>query len=167
MVEVIKMPGTVRSVNGIEPDENANVQLPTKVESENIRYATFLGRGAMQSTDLSTVDGKKYYDTTYEINVDISSFAKEIIKEKSTISYLLYTSSNNSTSVKCDTWGEAYSSFDRCISAVKAVNSSSTSHGSSSIIFRRLWDNNPITAARFYEVLITLAYVPLDETSGN
>ena len=28
MVEVIKMPGTVRSVNGIEPDENANVTVP-------------------------------------------------------------------------------------------------------------------------------------------
>ena len=28
MVEVIKMPGTVRSVNGIKPDENANVTVP-------------------------------------------------------------------------------------------------------------------------------------------
>ena len=28
MVEVIKMPGTVRSVNGVEPDENANVTIP-------------------------------------------------------------------------------------------------------------------------------------------
>ena len=28
MAEVIKMPGTVRSVNGIEPDENANVTVP-------------------------------------------------------------------------------------------------------------------------------------------
>ena len=28
MVEVIKMPGTVRSVNGIKPDENANVTIP-------------------------------------------------------------------------------------------------------------------------------------------
>ena len=30
MTEVIKMPGTVRSVNGIEPDENANVELEVK-----------------------------------------------------------------------------------------------------------------------------------------
>ena len=30
MVEVIKMPGTVRSVNGIKPDENANVELEVK-----------------------------------------------------------------------------------------------------------------------------------------
>lgn len=30
MAEVIKMPGTVRSVNGIKPDENANVELETK-----------------------------------------------------------------------------------------------------------------------------------------
>lgn len=167
MAEVIKMPGTVRSVNGIKPDENANVQLPTKVEPENIRYVTFLGRGTMQSADLSTVNGRRYYDTTYQIDVDISSFAKEIIKEKCTIAYLLYASSNNSTSVKCDTWGEADSYFDKCISAVKAVDSSSTSHGISSIIFRRFWNNDPITAARFYEVLITLAYVPLDETSGS
>ena len=28
MVEVIKMPGTVRSVNGIKPDDNANVTVP-------------------------------------------------------------------------------------------------------------------------------------------
>ena len=28
MAEVIKMPGTVRSVNGIKPDENANVTVP-------------------------------------------------------------------------------------------------------------------------------------------
>ena len=28
MAEVIKMPGTVRSVNGIKPDENANVTIP-------------------------------------------------------------------------------------------------------------------------------------------
>ena len=28
MAEVIKMPGTVRSVNGVEPDENANVTIP-------------------------------------------------------------------------------------------------------------------------------------------
>lgn len=28
MAEVIKMPGTVRSVNGVEPDENANVTVP-------------------------------------------------------------------------------------------------------------------------------------------
>ena len=28
MAEVIKMPGTVRSVNGIEPDENANITIP-------------------------------------------------------------------------------------------------------------------------------------------
>lgn len=167
MAEVIKMPGTVRSVNGIEPDENANVQLPTKVEPENIRYATFLGRGAMQSTDMSTVGGNRYYDTAYEINVDISSFAKEIIKQKCTIAYLLYASSNSSTSVKCDTWGEADSAFDRCISAVKTVDSSSTFSGRSSITFRRLWNHDPITAARFYEVLITLAYVPVDETSGS
>ena len=30
MAEVIKMPGTVRSVNGIKPDENANVELEVK-----------------------------------------------------------------------------------------------------------------------------------------
>ena len=30
MVEVIKMPGTVRSVNGIKPDANANVELEVK-----------------------------------------------------------------------------------------------------------------------------------------
>lgn len=28
MAEVIKMPGTVRSVNGVDPDENANVTIP-------------------------------------------------------------------------------------------------------------------------------------------
>ena len=28
MAEVVKMPGTVRSVNGIKPDENANVTIP-------------------------------------------------------------------------------------------------------------------------------------------
>ena len=30
MAEVIKMPGTVRSVNGIKPDANANVELEVK-----------------------------------------------------------------------------------------------------------------------------------------
>ena len=30
MAEVIKMPGTVRSVNGIKPDANANVELEAK-----------------------------------------------------------------------------------------------------------------------------------------
>ena len=30
MAEVVKMAGTVRSVNGIEPDENANVELEVK-----------------------------------------------------------------------------------------------------------------------------------------
>ena len=33
MAEVIKMPGTVRSVNGIKPDENANVTLPSILEA--------------------------------------------------------------------------------------------------------------------------------------
>ena len=33
MVEVIKMPGTVRSVNGIKPDANANVTLPSILEA--------------------------------------------------------------------------------------------------------------------------------------
>ena len=33
MAEVIKMPGTVRSVNGIEPDANANVDI-----GENVNY---------------------------------------------------------------------------------------------------------------------------------
>lgn len=31
MAEVIKMPGTVRSVNGIEPDENANVTIQVSI----------------------------------------------------------------------------------------------------------------------------------------
>ena len=31
MVEVIKMPGTVRSVNGIKPDENANVTIQVSI----------------------------------------------------------------------------------------------------------------------------------------
>ena len=167
MAEVIKMPGTVRSVNGIEPDENANVQLPIKVEPENIRYATFLGRGAMQTTQLSEVGGSRYYETDYELDVYIGSFAKEIIKEKCTIAYLLYTSSNDSMSPKCDTWGESDSAFDKCISAVGTVAPSSTFSGRSIIIFKRLWQNSPITSARFYKVLITLAYVPVDETNES
>lgn len=167
MAEVIKMAGTVRSVNGIEPDENANVQLPTKVEPENVRYVTFLGTGIMQESDVfETEDGQCYYEITFYICTDLS-FAKEIIKDKCKISYLGYGSSTDSTSFSLEPFGTTQAYSDKCVDVVEVNNSSSTFSGSSIIKYNRLWTFAQITSARYYRALITLAYVPIDETSES
>lgn len=63
MVEVIKMPGTVRSVNGIKPDANANVDI-----GENVKYFSCITSStASHISNVTDDDGKKWIEVEAKI----------------------------------------------------------------------------------------------------
>ena len=63
MAEVIKMPGTVRSVNGIKPDENANVDI-----GENVKYFSCMTTStASRLSNVTDDDGKEWIEVEVKI----------------------------------------------------------------------------------------------------
>ena len=63
MAEVIKMPGTVRSVNGIKPDENANVDI-----GENVKYFSCMTTStASRISNVTDDDGKEWIEVEVKI----------------------------------------------------------------------------------------------------
>lgn len=189
MAEVIKMPGTVRSVNGIKPDENANVTLPivssvngiepdaggnvalpTKTEPENVRYVSFWVKSkAVGSNDLS--------NNYYTFNVIIPSaldFAKEVLYDRSYIMFLGYVTSSPSSSLTRNIYDEyGKTGYNRVNSFTVVENSSNSTsfpnypgYGELNVSMR--WPRTAFTENhRIYSGLVTLAYVPVDETSES
>ena len=189
MVEVIKMPGTVRSVNGIKPDANANVTLPivssvngiepdaggnvalpTKTEPENVRYVSFWVKSkAVSGNDLSN-----HY---YTFNVTIPSaldFAKEVLCDRSYIMFLGYVTSSPSSSLIRNIYDEYGKSDYNRVNSFTVVEHSSNSTsfpnypGYGTLNVSMHWTRTAFTENhRIYSGLVTLAYVPVDETSES
>ena len=189
MAEVIKMPGTVRSVNGIKPDENANVTLPIvssvngikpdaggnvalpkNTEPENVRYVSFW----VKSKTVSSGDLKNHY---YTFDVTIPSaldFAKEVLCDRSYIMFLGYATSSSSSSLIRNIYDEyGKSDYNRVNSFTVVENSSNSTTfpnypGYGHLNVSMHWARTAFTENhRIYSGLVTLAYVPVDETSES
>ena len=189
MVEVVKMPGTVRSVNGIKPDENANVTLPIvssvngiepdaggnvalpkNTEPENVRYVSFW----VKSKAVSSGDLRNNYYTFDVIIPSALDFAKEVLCDRSYIMFLGYVTSSPSSSLIRNIYDEyGKSDYNRVNSFTVVENSSNSTTFPNYPGYGRLnvsmhWVRTAFTENhRIYSGLVTLAYVPVDETSES
>lgn len=168
MAEVIKMPGTVRSVNGIEPDENANVDI-----GENVRFVSLYAhvRVGMHATTYTDDNGITWSTSTQFALPDMSKIAERIILPRSfvtvvgyegngSIGYVPGLSSSSTMSVNSQV-------DNNCgPGKVKSVLNSTTTKYPYACSLCAV--DLPLTTSageRLY-CLVTLAYVPLDASTS-
>ena len=174
MAEVIKMPGTVRSVNGIEPDANANVDI-----GENLRYVTFVTKVLMSPNSTTYEDDyglswtRSYSNSSYGYIPHIPGFCKSVDLSRSYVQYLGYNKSggtyvaeaagNTNLSAGGSHFGCA---FGKVVSYTNnGGGEDDTYYNTYSQIVVDLPMEAPTTGYAHY-CLVTLAYVPLDASTS-
>lgn len=168
MVEVIKMPGTVRSVNGIEPDENANVDIGENVRFISLYASVLVGAHATTYTD----DNGITWSTSTQFTLpDMSKIAEQIILPRSFVTVVGYRGNDPIGYVpglsSSDTMSVSSKVDNNCGSGkVKYVLNSTTTQYPYACSLCAV--DLPLTTSsgKWLYCLVTLAYVPLDASTS-
>ena len=168
MAEVIKMGGTVRSVNGIEPDENANVDI-----GENVRFIPLYAhvRVGINANTYTDDNGITWSTSSQFVLPDMSKIAKRIILSRSFVTIVGYEGSGSNgfiLGVESTNLINFNSQVYNCCGSGKVnyvLNDTTTKYPYACSLCTV---DLPLTTSAGERLwcLVTLAYVPLDASTS-